>query len=509
MMGRMRGWAFLVLVGLAGCPVSEVPANQPPEEPGPHPSLELESRAVELGSAELRFRERVRREGFVSIRLKDSAEPVVLDVITRAPAVAPAAITLEPNVWLQVPVAMELSSVGRVSSVISFSSAERIVAAVSVELTASGTAAMGCLEVDESALHFGSLERGCPVKQRLVRLTNNCVVPHLLQDAEVVPRTAPFSISQQVSLPRRLGPGESWSGLVEFLGGEVGTHRADLHLQVDGMLGAAISLEGERTENGPRRFTFASPSPQVDLLVVIDNSPSFASRRAMVERKIVDDVANPAWYAGPLRVAVVGTSGQSLLWGPGLPWYENHQLDFDGLVANALDTLPPGDEFESCLGAAAQIADTATNFWRFGSRRLAVCITDAPDQTLSLSNAISTLADAGVRWDVIGPPFGMAENGCEVEGLDDGIHLAGTNALGGSVQSICSSTWQLKSLPLVPPMPSVFRLPVTPNFPISVFVDGQEVSAFDWNWEPTTRSLELHERPNHMVVVVEALTCGP
>jgi hypothetical protein len=275
------------------------------------------------------------------------------------------------------------------------------------------------------------------------------------------------------------------------------------------MLGAAISLEGERTENGPRRFTFASPSPQVDLLVVIDSSPSFSSKRTMVERKIVDDVSDPGWYAGPLRVAVVGTSGPSLLWGPGLPWYENHELDFDGLVANALATLPAGDELESCLGAAAQIVDTATGFWRFGSRRLAVCITDAPDQTLSPSNAISRLEDAGVRWDVIGPPFGMTEANCTVEGLDDGIHLAGTAALDGSVQSICNSTWHLKSLPLVPPMPSVFSLPVTPNFPISVFVDGQEVSAFDWNWLPATRSIELHARPNHMVVVVEALTCAP
>lgn len=509
MMGRMRGWAFLVLVGLAGCPVSEVPENHPPEDAGPRPSLELESRAVELGSAELRFREPVQREGFVSIRLKDSTQPVVLDVTVRAPAFAPATITLEPNVWLQVPVAMELSSVGRVSSVISFSSGKRLVPAVSVELIATGIAAMDCLEVDESALHFGSLERGCPVKQRLVRLTNRCVVPHLLQDADVVPRTAPFSISQQVSLPRRLGPGESWSGLVDFLGGELGTHQADLHLQVDGMLGAAISLEGERTENGPRRFTFASPSPQVDLLVVMDSSPSFSPMRATVERKVVAEVADPGWYAGPLRVAVVGTSGPSLLWGPGLPWYENNQLDFDGLVANALATLPPGDEFESCLGAAAQIANTATNFWRFGSRRLAVCITDAPDQTLSPSAAISTLEDAGVRWNVIGPPFGMAEANCTVEGLDDGIHLAGTAALDGSVQSICDSSWHLESVPLVPPMPTVFRLPVTPNFPISVFVDGQEVSSFDWNWEPSTRSLELRARPNHMVVVVEALTCSP
>jgi hypothetical protein len=109
---------------------------------------------------------------------------------------------------------------------------------------------------------------------------------------------------------------------------------------------------------------------------------------------------------------------------------------------------------------------------------------------------------------VVGPPFGAPEANCSVEGLDDGIHLAGTNALGGTVQSICSD-WHLRSVPLVPPMPFTFRLPVTPNFPISVFVDGQEVSSFDWSWEPSTRTLELRDRPNHMLVVVEALTCGP
>lgn len=510
---KTRWWSLGTVLVLAACQPPEV-SVAPPEEAGPRPSLELSDSVVMLGEAPLRFRERVRREGILAIRLNDAAEPVELEVRARAPGcvgtecLAQTLITLEPGVWLQVPVALQLSSLGRVTSVISFSSPARSVAAVSAELIATGTAAPDCLEVEVGSVDFGTLERGCPVKQRHVRLTNACAIPRFLNDVDVVPRTAPFSVSQLISLPRRLAPGESWVGLIEFLGGDLGTHEADLHFQVDGALGAIVSLDGERTEDGPRQWSFSSPSARFDLLIVLDSSPSFVTRRASVERQILEDVTNPGWFAGPLRVGVVGTSGPSLVWGPATPFFENGDFDFESALQDALGTLPPGNEVEQCLGAAAQVSDTA-NFWRMNSRRLAVCITDAPDQTLGPSNAIARLEDAGVEWHVIGPPFVSPGPACEVEGLDDGIHLAGTSALDGSVISICEADWHLPTLPLVPPMPLTYRLPVTPNFPIDVFVDGQELPPSDWVWDVPTRTLTVGRRPQQLLLVVEAQTCSP
>jgi len=55
---------------------------------------------------------------------------------------------------------------------------------------------------------------------------------------------------------------------------------------------------------------------------------------------------------------------------------------------------------ERCLETAAQLSASAT-FWRPGSRRRAVCVTDAPEQSPFPLAAVAVLADAGVRWDVI------------------------------------------------------------------------------------------------------------
>lgn len=136
-----------------------------------------------------------------------------------------------------------------------------------------------------------------------------------------------------------------------------------------------------------------------------------------------------------------------------------------------------------------------------------MCLTDAPEQSPNPSAAIALLADAGVRWDVVGPPLSPPDGGCVVEDFDDGGHVAATTALGGSVVSICSTSWRLPAVPAAPPPPTRFSLAVTPVFPLSVFVDGALLAESEWTWEAATRTLVLRNAPTNSLVIRESPSC--
>jgi len=109
-------------------------------------------------------------------------------------------------------------------------------------------------------------------------------VPRLLNDGEVRPFAAPFVLSKLTSLPRRLAPGESWAGLAEFLEGPPARTRRCCSCGWTGRFEAAIGLRGSRSDAGPGEFFFTAPSPLVDVLVVLDSSPSFGPRRGGCRR---------------------------------------------------------------------------------------------------------------------------------------------------------------------------------------------------------------------------------
>ncbi|MDP1826015.1 MAG: hypothetical protein Q8L48_22310 [Archangium sp.] len=511
----MRGGLLVVWVLSAVSCAPPAPAPAPVVvDAGPltSPSFEASAALVDVGGAPLRFRELARREGTVSIRVRDLETPVLVDVVATAPAclgprcVTQTTLTLEPGVWLQVPLMLEIAFASVVSAAVTFTPREAGLAPVTVALVGLGTAAPGCLELSPSTIDFDTLNQGCPVLQRPLRVTNACPVPRQLEDAVVAPLTEPFTLSSLTSLPRRLAPGESWSGLAEFLGGVPGAHEALLRFQVEGELAGAIGLRGFRSDQGPREFSFVAYQPRVDLLVVLDSSPTFAARRGAVDRQVLADVTDLRWYSGPLRVGVIGTGGVALTPGRGLSFFDNDQLDFAAGVDEALARTPStGDEVERCLETAAQLPP---GFWRTGTRRRAVCITDAPEQSPFPSTSIATLADAGIRWDVIGPPIDRGDGGCAVEDFDDGGHSFATTALGGSARSICES-WRLPAPPPVPPVATRYELPVVPVFPIEVWVDGARVGEADWNWQLSTRTLELRTAPRMTLLIRESPSCPP
>jgi len=495
----------LIAVGLVGALACRPAPVIAPEDAGPRPTLELSSESIDAGQASLRFGQTAQREGVISIRTHDTAAPLALDVSVTGPLTTEAMLTLEPDVWTEVPVALAISRVGELRGVVSLTPRERGIAAVSATVFGVGTAAPDCILVEPATIDFGTLNQGCPVAHQPVRITNDCAVPRLLSGAEVAPLVEPFALSQLTSLPRRLQPGESWSGLVEFLGGGPGLHQALLRFDVDGALGAAVGLQGVRSDAGPREFSITIVSPQIDVLVVLDSSPSFVPRRAVTEQRVLRDLTDPQLFPGPLRAVVVPIGGSQFVDGS---YFESWQPTFSSSLQQALANSPSdGGELGRCIETAAQIS-TGLSFWRRDSRRVAVCLTDAPEQSSDVAASMATLADAGVRWNVIGPPLFEPDGGCQVDAFDDGGHLMTTAALDGSVSSICGD-WRLPGMEPTPMSARQYVLPFTPNFPITVVLDGVELSASEWFWDGPRRTLELVAAPLSSLVVRESLACPP
>jgi hypothetical protein len=186
-----------------------------------------------------------------------------------------------------------------------------------------------------------------------------------------------------------------------------------------------------------------------------------------------------------VRAAVVGTGEYALRSrADGGTVALSTEPDFATDLSAALRAVPDaGSELETCLDTAARFTTGVDPFFRLGPAHAAWCLTNANEQSVDVVTSRAALADAGVRWHVVGPPEPVPPS-CVVEAASDGLHEQLSQQLGGTFTSICDDAWQLP-----PPgdvsTPPRYRFPLSfsPVFPLRVQVDGVAAPSDSWLYE--------------------------
>jgi hypothetical protein len=510
----------LMCIGLvAGC---AAPTTEPPPPPPPTPpraQLEVTPAQLALGDVPLLRGETGWAKGVVRARNAGEAGTVLELRVTGVDCVGEiiqGACVPDAQPWrvaanetVELPVALAVGRLGPAYRSLALDASDA--GSATVLLSATGVDRADCLVPDEAVVEFPPFPLGCPVMQRTLRLVNQCLTARLLSDSEVQPVTEPFVVKPSPGLPRRLEPGAAVGLTVEFTGGPRGPHAAIVSVQTD-RGPVEVVVRGERVVQTPPSDTFVQPPWSLDVLFVVDASPTFpAATRDVVAQRVGAAIWRATWFSGPVRAAVVGTGEYALRTrADGGAVFLSTEADFDADLSAALRAVPDaGSELETCLDTAARFTTGVDPFFRVGPAHAAWCLTNANEQSVDLVASRAALADAGVRWHVVGPPEPVPPS-CVVEAAGDGVHEQLTQQLGGTFTSICDDAWQLPP-PGAVSTPPRYRFPLSfsPVFPLRVQIDGAAAPTDGWLYETATNTVLFSTAPpeGSTITIASGLVC--
>lgn len=353
-----------------------------------------------------------------------------------------------------------------------------------------------CLAVAPSVGSFGVVGQGCGLT-RTFQIYNQCSTLQTV-DLPLVGTASDFAMTPSFPAGTALANGGSpLLFTVRYSPLEVGADTAAVRITSREGAEVLVPLDGQGTTREVlyARYRESARSKQ-DYLFMVDTSPSFAGRRAVVRARI-EQVAG---YVGATncidaRVAFAPAEGA----GPvafttndaGQLWSSSREPRFVENVLSAFDALPASSEIEACVGPAATLLEDAGV--RAGSHILGVCITDALEQSpqpLAALSSLEALADGGaMSWSVVAP----SPPGCGEEALDDGVHasLIGSN---GFRANLCDPNWNYHFERFGCAggfFDGVFFLSGRPDGPLEVRVDGVIAPAADWAYSPADNTIRF------------------
>jgi hypothetical protein len=362
-----------------------------------------------------------------------------------------------------------------------------------------------CVTVSPPVLDFGVEPLGCHTFERSLLVTNRCAVPVEL-GSPIVERPV-FLVSGR---PRTLAPGEStWVQLravppspapVAYTG--VMRLRAN-EVAIDVPLSVSWVADALRTET--RRGSSWIPA---DVVFVVDHTTGFHQRhRARLLTELERVWRGARGLSFDLRLGMTSTDtadgglgGQLLQTDAGLPWATTRATSWAGL-RELVDRLPTGGvSAPTCLEAAARVSSTANGFFRPGTPRGFVCITDDIDsstyQPALRQQLLADARDAGVTvsYSAIIPQSST----CPSVALDDGRHQANADALNGETQHLCHP-WRLWPPWLVSGGRGVFFLEAVPRGSVAVSIDGTPIAEVNaqgqrvWRYSPTENNVTFED----------------
>lgn len=378
-----------------------------------------------------------------------------------------------------------------------------------------------CLDIVEPTFTDAVLD--CSPALGVVRLVNVCDTPLQLDDARLAAGSADFFVRSRPTFPHRFASGEAIEILFEFSPSEAGSYSGTLELVTgDGI--RTVPLAATAVEPTTEVLDVFPPMPkrQVDLLFVLDDSPSFASQRAHQEKQLRRAATFlKSLYGVDIRVAVTTTSvcrdpercepdeegianGRFLPLDGSAPRVLSPEMpDFqEQLVARAA-FIGGGSEQEHLIRPALLalseplVSGHNAGFLRDSTHLTVVVVSDAADHD---ETPVSALLDAlyrikGVRRpDLISfnavvhvPEF--RPNDCASEGdsaVDSQRVLELVRATGGIWESVCAEWWSIfearngcadcfwgkDRLPLS-------RIPWSPASTLRVTADGEPLEPVD------------------------------
>ena len=260
--------------------------------------------------------------------------------------------------------------------------------------------------------------------------------------------------------------------------------------------------------------------PLIDLLVMVDPSPSFVPKRAGVRANLSSLLNRQTNGCVDLRFGIAPADGapdagvRLLLNDAGMAWTSSGDPLFVERALSAFDSLPIGSETEACIGPAAALVQDGG--LRPGSAFSGLCVTDALEQSINPAaelQVIKTLkAPSPAFWSAV---TGLGSS-CAVEAIDDGVHRGLVNAAYGSQEDICNATWWQNLVGLNTPscpLRTQFYLTGAAAGPLEVRIDGQLVPGADWTLDVASNSVVFGAGraplPGTTLQISYALACVP
>lgn len=380
--------------------------------------------------------------------------------------------------------------------------------------------ALDCLVATPDPLDFGVIVDGCQSAPRTITLYDTCTTPLTLDAVSLV--TAEFSIVSGVPAGTTLRPGATPAQLsVKYAPLDVGPDVATLAVEVRDGGTHLVTLMGRGDVAGTQvdRFDNA-PLPVVDMLVMVDTSPSFAPRRSEVRANFVAWLANAHFECLDARWAFAPAEGAPdasvafALNDAGSAWTSSQEPDFVARALSAFDALPDSSETEACIGPAAALMQGVAT--RDGGSFIGLCVTDALEQSPSPMAALSRLqarvaSPSQLSWS---SATGLAASSCPVEAVDDGTHAALVQASNGARADVCAQWWQSFPVGFSCGVRTRFFLTQRPSpGTVVVSVDGVPLPATAWTFDATDNAIVFNAgqvpRPGTSVAVQYLPTCAP
>lgn len=397
-----------------------------------------------------------------------------------------------------------------------------------------------CLVISPSVFDFGSVNVGCNSPNRNVQLYNSCSTPLTITSLELAvaagegpggpncPGTAPcpeFFLVSTVANGTVIPPGSSTpvTFTVKYRPMNYGPDTGALLVHTPGEVGPLIlALAGRGGSSGRSVDTFRQDTmPIVDVLVMVDPSPSFVPRRAEVRANLASWFGRIEALCWDGRIGFAAAdldpdAGVELLANDvGAPWTSSRESGFVDRALSAFDSLPIGSELEGCVGPAAGVMQDAGV--RDGGSLAGMCITDALEQTPSPMAALQalqgTLPLARFTWSAV---TGVAPSACAIEAADDGVHQTLVAASNGARADVCTPSWWWSFVPLGSfgcSQRTSFFLTSRSAGPFDVRIDGQPVPSADWTYDVTNNTITFvpgrEPAPGQTLVVEYIAQCVP
>jgi hypothetical protein len=367
-----------------------------------------------------------------------------------------------------------------------------------------------CLVVTPSTVDFGTVPMACNSPQRTFQIYNACgdpaVIDSIILSAPAGETPGGPNCPGSAACPEFFMVSSPPSGTTVFSGGppvtftvkyrpiNYGPDTGAVVINTRDGLNFVIALQGRGDQYPRQTDTYRTDTlPIVDVLVMVDPSPSFVSRRESVRDNLLpllNRLGNGCFDARFAFAPADGALDAGVRLQPndaGASWSSSREPDFVARSLSAFDSLPVGSELEACVGPAADLIDDAGV--RDGGVLSALCVTDALESSVDATGALQRLQRHArtTSWSSVAG-YGA---GCAVEALDDGVHYALVSAGNGIREDICNPSWgqSFVGFGSVCSYRTSFYLSARPAGPIEVRVDGVLSPQSDWMYDPTNNAV--------------------
>lgn len=389
-----------------------------------------------------------------------------------------------------------------------------------------------CLEIAPTTIDLGTVRRGCSTSA-VVELKNACAQPLLIPRVGVVaaagegpggPNCPGSAVCPEFSAdswtPTTLAPDAGRNITVRYAPINYGADTGAVAIELASAT-FVVALQGRGDSNAQQTDTFRMDERiKVDVLAMVDTSPSFASQRAAVRSNFAALISRFGGECHDTRWAFATADGDPdagvrlSVNDAGEAWTSSRGPDFVGRAMSAYDSLPLGSEVESCVGPASRlVADAGV---RPRANLAGLCVTDALEQSPNPTAALAqfrSVTDAGLTsWSSIAA-YGAS---CGAEAIDDGVHAQLVTAANGVREDVCSPTWHSAfGFPIgnCRPARGPYYLNSTPGGAVVVEVDGATSDPSHWSYDAATNAIAFvtgfEPEPGQTITVRYGNACTP